>query len=117
MINLTNNRDGAGRRNLFSFRTKILGTIAVLALVVSSSQARVLRSPRGAEIFGATPASIQPQERTIRILWSYAVSRQTPDLVFKVYHSTNLGVAMRNWPLLTNVPGAARSVTLPANQP
>ena len=55
--------------------------------------------------------------KSVRILWTYAVAMQTPDLVFKLYHSTNLGVAVKKWPLLTNVPGTLRSVTVPINQP
>src|SRR5262245_38834326 len=117
MIRMNDSKnDGAGIRSLFSFRIKILGAIVVFALGLCSSRAGVLESPRGTEVFrGKRPKQLQA--RTIRILWSYAVSRQTPDLVFKVYHSTDLGVAMENWPLLTNVPGSVRSVTLPASQP
>jgi len=116
MLSLNPINVGAGR-NLFSLRTKILLAIAVCALGLHDSRAtQVFQSPRGAEIFGGAPAAVQPPVKTVRILWTYAVAMQTPDLVFKLYHSTNLAVAVKKWPLLTNVPGTLRSVTVPVNQ-
>lgn len=117
MLRLRKQNDGTGIRNSFSFRAKMAGAIAVFALALCSTQAGVLRSPRGSEVFNPRPAIPQPSSKTIRILWNYAVASQTPDLVFKVYHSYDARVALRNWALLTNVPGTARSVTVPMNQP
>jgi hypothetical protein len=117
MFRLTKHNDGTGVRYSFSFRAKILGVIAVFALELCSTQADVIRSPRGAEVFNPRPAIPAPSSKTIRILWSYAIASQTPDLVFKIYHSYDAAVAVRYWPLLTNVPGSVRSVTVPMNQP
>ena len=116
MKNLMRGNNGAW--NLFSMRNKILlGTVAVFLGGFFTSQAKPLQSPRGAEVFGPHPSIVgPPTKKTVRIVWTYAVSRETPDLVFKLYHSTNLATAYRKWPLLTNIPGTSRSVTVPITQ-
>lgn len=58
-----------------------------------------------------------PPKKTVTIGWSYPVHMETPDLVFKVYHSTDLRLPLREWVLLTNVPGNCRSTIVNANQP
>ena len=46
----------------------------------------------------------------ITLAWDYTVSDITPDMIFKIYHSTD--VAATNWPLMTNVSPPALSVQL-----
>jgi hypothetical protein len=96
---------------------KFLLVIGLLAAGLQSSRADVLQSPRGMELFGeATPMVIVPPGQKVRLMWDFPVNRETPDLVFKVYHSVALRPSFRNWNLLTNVPGTFRSVDLPATQ-
>ena len=66
-------------------------------------------------MFGqATPMVILPPGQKVRLVWDYPVQRETPDLVFKVYHTG--AVELHHFLLLTNVPGNLRSVDLPVNK-
>ncbi|HEY9510756.1 MAG TPA: hypothetical protein VIV82_12925, partial [Verrucomicrobiae bacterium] len=58
-----------------------------------------------------------PPTKTITIGWSYPVNFETPDLVFKVYSSTNLNLPLNDWSLMTNIPGSCRSAILAADKP
>jgi len=86
--------------------------IAVCALQASAG-AETLQSPRGAETFAVAPP---PTAKKVQLSWQFPASLQTPDLIFKVYHSTNLGVPLRLWAVLTNVPGSSRTVDLLADK-
>jgi hypothetical protein len=96
--------------------------------------ARAAESPRGRQVFASprpmaattsappltststTAAAVVPPPRTVQLVWSYPIALQTPDLIFKLYHSTNLLLPMRQWKLVTNVPGTARNVRVPADK-
>lgn len=93
----------------------LLKSLAVIAILsgLSSVQAAILQSPKGAE----QQIIVVPPKKTVTIGWSYPVNFETPDLVFKIYHSTNLSIAMTQWDLMTNIPGNLRSAVLPADQP
>lgn len=105
---------GAGK--FFSLNKCLL----VLSLLIAGSRASAaesIQSPKGAEVFGdPQPVIVVPPSKTVRIGWSYPVNFETPDLVFKVYHATNLNLNPRQWALLTNIPGNFRSATLAADQ-
>lgn len=64
----------------------------------------------------AAPAAGTPAPGKI-LVWTYPQQMETPDLVFNVYHTSDLTVPLRQWPLLVTVPGTARSVAIAANQP
>ena len=106
------NQAPAGR--LFPKTLKALFAATFLVAGIQSTHAQSLQSPKGAEVFQAIV--LPPPQKTVRIAWSYPVNFETPDLVFKVYHATNLNVPFRQWELLTNIPGALRSATLVAEQ-
>ena len=98
--------------------------VAIVALVcgVISACGESLQSPRGREVFGAVGmAAPRPSgaggPRTVLLAWDYPVNLQTPDLIFKIYHSTNALLPLKNWPLLTNVPGTVRTAAIVANRP
>jgi hypothetical protein len=61
-----------------------------------------------------TAVIVLPTSKKVRLTWNFPAFRQTPDLIFKVYHSTNLSASLRLWVLLTNIPGTLRMVDLPA---
>lgn len=88
----------------------------VLTAAVTGAKAETLSSPKGAEVYGTQAIIGVPSSKTVRIGWSYPVNFETPDLVFKVYHSTNLSMPVREWALLTNIPGYIRSATIRAAQ-
>lgn len=102
----------ASARSLFSNTLKALFAATFLVAATTSTHAQSLQSPKGAEVFQA----IVLPPKTVQIAWSYPANSETPDLVFKVYHSTDLGVPLSQWELLTNIPGSLRSATLPANE-
>lgn len=52
--------------------------------------------------------------RSVTLSWSFPQSLETPDLIFKLYHSTDLAVPLAQWPLYLTVPGTNRSVAVPA---
>ena len=85
----------------------------------SQLNARAMETPRGHEAFSSTavPMSIVAPGKTFRIAWDYPVTRETPDLVFNVYSTSDLSVPMRQWALRTTVPGSARSVQVLADNP
>lgn len=91
-------------------RAKHLAWAAVLGATLLPAQAQQLHSPKGQEVFGEPTATSAPARRKIRLQWDYPVEFQTTDLIFKLYHSTNLALPLRHWPLLTNVPGDWRAV-------
>lgn len=53
----------------------------------------------------------------VRLSWTFPTNRETPDMIFKVYHSFNLGVPVSQWGVLTNIPGSLRSLSLTAFYP
>ena len=82
---------------------------------LQKSRAQGVQSPRGADVFGQSTISvILPPAKKVRVSWSFPVNRETPDLIFKLYHSNTLLRPLRNWNLLTNIPGTLRNVDLPA---
>jgi hypothetical protein len=92
----------------------LLALAAVLSGLSSVQAAGNVQSPRGGETFGtlAVPA---PSGKTVQLSWQFPAARQTPDLVFKVYQSTSLGLPLRLWSVLTNLPGTTRSVDIAAD--
>lgn len=96
-----------------------IGLIAIgLALAeLQSSAALAIESPRGAETFDGTSSPTDAVTPPVKVIlsWTFPTNLETPDLIFKVYHSTNLDLQLRQWSLLTNVPGAFRSVELLAS--
>ena len=110
-------RMGAG--NPRSTLTRSLAVLGILVAGLQFSQARPLYSPRAAETFGtlsAAPAAGTPIVKTIRISWSFPIEAQSPDLIFKLYHSTSLAVPVDQWPVLTNIPGTVRSAVIVADK-
>lgn len=61
------------------------------------------------------PAPVTPTP--VRLSWTFPTNRETPDMIFKVYHSFNLGVPVSQWGVLTNIPGSLRSLSLTASFP
>jgi len=68
-------------------------------------------TPRGKDAFAITPMAIVPP-RTFHVSWDYPSDRQTPDLVFNLYSSSDLSLPLKKWGLRTNIPGSLRSVVL-----
>jgi len=103
----------------FSARAKCLVVLGVFTVSLQIVNAQSVESPRGAEVFDnarRTAISALPPEKKIRLSWNFPLERQTPDLVFKVYHSTNLSIPLRLWAALTNIPGTLRSVEILADK-
>jgi hypothetical protein len=114
---LTYNEPMTEVRKFILAPVKVLLLLILLTTGIQSSQAAVaIYSPRGAEVFGIPPALIAPTKR-IQLQWNFPLNRQTPDMVFKVYHSTTLAKPVKQWALLTNIPAIYRSVYLPADKP
>jgi len=42
---------------------------------------------------------------------------ETLDTIFKLYHSRNLALPLQKWTVLTNIPGDARSASIPMTIP
>src|SRR5436190_770622 len=84
-------RNGGIRQRIpFVTTVKFLLAIGLLAVGLQSSRADLLQSPRGEELFGqATPMVILPPGQKVRLVWDYPVNRETPDLIFKVYHTSS----------------------------
>ena len=59
----------------------------------------------------AVIAVILPPTKTIKLTWEYP--QLDPQIVFKVYQSTNLTIPMEQWIVVTNVTGL--SCVLPMN--
>jgi hypothetical protein len=114
MINPIIIKNGIKAEQILSGLKKSSFAIIVSIVALQSAHAESLQSPKGAEVFQA--AIVVPPQKTIRISWSYPANWETPDLIFKVYHSPDLHVAIRQWALLTNIPGSVRNADLPANQ-
>ena len=98
---------------------KLLISVGVAGFGFGSAQA-ALMSPRGAALFSSEPTALAvsvPAPKTVRLEWDFPVSLETPDLIFKVYHSVNLNLSLPQWASLTNVPGNLRSVEVPASLP
>lgn len=93
-----------------------LAAVALFAMWIQSADAAV-QSPKGSEVFGTQEVISAPPSKTVTIGWTYPVQLETPDLVFKVYQSTNLGLPIREWALLTNIPGSSRTAILGADHP
>ena len=102
-------------------RGKYLIALGILLLGMQF-KALALQSPRGKELFGNNRTMVPvamgaPSITAVRIVWDFPASLETPELIFKLYHSTNLAVPLRQWPLLTNIPGNVREVPVSINQP
>lgn len=108
-----------GVKDSRKLRSRIQFALVLTALTAAlhSAHADQFQSPKGAEIFGPQPIIVAPPSKTITIGWSYPVNFETPDLVFKVYASTNLNMPLNDWALLTNIPGNCRSAILSADKP
>src|SRR5262245_54670625 len=95
---------GVHTRIPFLTSFKFLLAVGLLLVGLQSSRAAradTLQSPRGADLFSqATPMVLLPPGKKLRLVWDYPVQRETPDLVFKVYHSTRLGPSFHDWALL-----------------
>ena len=101
-------------------RGKYVLALGILLLGVQT-KALALQSPRGRELLGnnrtmAPIAMGAPAVTVVHIIWNFPVNLETPDLIFKLYHSTNLTVPLRQWPLLTNIPGHVRDVPVSVGQ-
>lgn len=101
----------------FSSRIRFALLLGTLTVAFQSAHADQFQSPKGAEVFGPQMIIVPPPKKTITIGWSYPVNFETPDLVFKVYSSTNLNTPLDDWSLMTNVPGSCRSAILAADRP
>lgn len=99
---------------LWSSSRSLLALVFLFSGWVGSAGA-TLQSPKGEEVFGSQAIIVVPK-KTVTIGWSYPVYFETPDLVFKVYHTTNLSQPPQDWALLTNVPGNVRSTVVIAEQ-
>jgi hypothetical protein len=97
---------------MHSFVLKAVLTLATLLAAAQMLVAAPLHSPKGAEVFASSAVPM----KTVRIGWSYPLHFETPDLIFKVYHSTDLTISPVRWALLTNLPGYMRFVDLPAEK-
>ena len=96
---------------------KSLIAVALFIVGLNCSSAESVQSPKGAEVFSSSAIIAAPPSKTVKIGWSFPINLETPDLVFKVYHSTDLGVPINRWALLTNIPGTNRAADLAADQP
>jgi len=64
----------------------------------------------GLLITGGYPSG--PPSGRVNLVWDYPTNELSPDLVFRLFHSTNITVPMTNWVVLTNVPGTSTSVSV-----
>lgn len=64
-------------------------------------------------VVAALGVSPKPVATKITLMWDYETNQVSPELVFKLYSSTNMTVPLTNWTVLAVVPGTNRSVTLP----
>jgi hypothetical protein len=106
------NKNGKTERTDSALKA-IIFTLALM-IGILGVEAQSLQSPKGAELFSSLVAA---PKKMVQIGWSYPVNFETPDLVFKVYHSTDLHLPLQQWSLLTNLPGNTRSATIVADQP
>jgi hypothetical protein len=98
-----------------STRAKCLLALTAVLFGFSSAQASVnVQSPRGEETFSAL--ALPSSGKKVQLTWQFPAARQTPDLVFKVYHSTSLSLPLRLWSVLTNLPGTTRGVDIAADK-
>jgi hypothetical protein len=112
-----NNETQVGKAGkLFSARMKIVLTLITVTAAGHCFGSVTIHSPRGAEVFGSSTPLV-PAVKTIRIQWTFPVSLQTADLIFKIYNSPSLSVPTSQWNLLTSLPGYVRSVEFPADKP
>jgi hypothetical protein len=59
------------------------------------------------------PAAVVAPAPKITLSWNYPADRLSADLTFKIYHSTDLAVPMKDWTVVTNVVGTSLSAKLP----
>jgi hypothetical protein len=110
-------RTGAG--NPHSTLTRSLAVLGILVAGLQYSQAHPLYSPHGAEVFDGSQMSAAvaiPPLKRVRISWGFPSEYESPDLVFKLYHSTKLTTPLPQWEVLTNVPGNLRSTVVFADK-
>jgi len=50
-----------------------------------------------------------PPSGRIELTWDYPTNELSADLSFRVYSTTNISLALTNWPCLTNFPGTQTS--------
>jgi hypothetical protein len=63
----------------------------------------------------AVASNLPPQPRTITLTWNYP--QMSPDIVFKIYSSTNLGTPVSKWPVYTNLTSTSCVIpVLPGNR-
>lgn len=108
----TTGMEVAGFATLFK---KSFLAVVLLTAGLQCSEAAGVQSPKGAEQYGSA-AMIAVPSKKVRIGWSFPVAFETSDLVFKVYHSTDLRVPVNQWPLWTNIPGSNRFAEVSADQ-
>jgi hypothetical protein len=117
MTNQMYKKLGTGVEKFFSSQTKwVLIWMAVVA-GGQSSYALSIQSPKGGELFNGSQVMAAPSVKQVQIQWDYPLNRQTPDLVFKVYHTTSFSQSLQQWSLLTNLPGTARTASFAADKP
>ncbi len=67
--------------------------------------------------FAATPAVAGlGTNEPVTLCWEYPAAEQTPDLHFRVYHSTNPDLPLYKWTPLTNTAGTNCSITVPVER-
>ena len=66
-----------------------------------------------ARVANAAPPGVM--RTNVSLSWTYPTNELSTNLTFKVYSSTNISIALTNWPVLTTVAGTNTSVTLPIN--
>src|SRR5262245_53968660 len=101
-------------RNRVVWHFKIAGAAIALALQLQSYAAAPLSTPKGLDMFSILP--VQPL-KAVQIQWNFPILLETPDMIFKLYHSHDLTLPFHQWKVLTNIPGAARGVLVPMTLP
>jgi hypothetical protein len=46
-------------------------------------------------------ATLPPQPKTVTLVWNYP--QASPDIVFRIYSTTNLAMPLSKWPVYTNL--------------
>ena len=53
-----------------------------------------------------------PPSGNVTLLWDYPLAERTPDISFKLYHSTNITIPLTNWVCITNVASTATNINV-----
>ena len=90
--------------------------ILLTIMLVLCCAATRLRSPKDASQSAGTlmrrSALVAPKP-SIKLTWDFPASLESPDMIFKVYHSTLLSTPLALWTITTNATRSARSIVIP----